>query len=160
MAGSLAYQLCGRNLITDSLTMDIGYDRENCDRGSYRGEIHIDRYGLRLPKGAHGTIRLDIPTNLESRRTKSACELFDRIASPSLLIQRITITANHAISDEGLFQFDLFTDTGQMKKEKQLQEAILDLKKRYGKNAILKGTSFLDGATMRDRNGQIGGHKA
>ena len=160
MAGSLAYQLCDRNLITDSLTMDVGYDRENCDRGSYRGEIHVDRYGRRVPKGAHGTVRLDMPTNLESRLAKSALKLFDRIADPALLIRRITITANHAVPDEGIFQLHLFADTGQMNKEKRLQEAILGLKKKYGKNTVLKGTSFLDGATMRERNGQIGGHKA
>ena len=160
MAESLAFQLSDKGMVTDSLTMSVGYDRENCDNGSYRGEIHIDHYGRKVPKSGHGTIRLDTPTCLASRVIRAAVELFGRIASPGLLVRRITITANRVTKDEGVYQLDLFTDTKQLEKEKKLQDTMSDIKKRFGKNAVLKGTNFLDGATMRERNGQIGGHKA
>lgn len=160
MAESLAYQLGGKGMVTDSLTLTVGYDRKNCDNGSYRGEIHIDHYGRKVPKGAHGTIRLDSPTNLASQLAQSAAGLFDRIVTEGLLVRRITITAGRVVKDEGFWQYDLFTDTEQLEKEKRLQDAMLGIKKKFGKNAVLKGTSYLDGATMRERNGQIGGHKA
>lgn len=86
-------------------------------------------------------------------------ELFDRIANRSLTVRRITIAANRVVQDEGVYQFDLFSDVKKQEKEKNLQKAMLGIKKKYGKNAILKGTNFLDGATMRERNKQIGGHK-
>lgn len=157
MAGNLAYQLSDKDMGTHSLTMDIGYDRENCDNGSYSGEIHIDHYGRKVPKGAHGSIQLAAPTNLERQLTQSACELFDRIADPKLLVRRITIATNRVTKDEGIYQFDLFTDTEKLEKEKRLQSAMLGIKKKYGKNAVLKGTNFLKGATIREWNGQVGG---
>ena len=160
MAESLAYQLCDRGMVTDSLTMDVGYDRENCDNGSYRGTVHIDHYGRKVPKGAHGSIRLDTPTFLERPLVDAACQLFDKIADPRLSVRRITINVNRIVKDEGFYQFDLFTDTSKLEKEKKVQTAMLEIKKKFGKNAILKGTNFLDGATMRERNGQVGGHKA
>ena len=160
MAESLAYQLCDRGMVTDSLTMDVGYDRENCDNGSYRGTVHIDHYGRKVPKGAHGSIRLDTPTFLERPLADAACQLFDKIADPRLSVRRITINANRIVKDEGFYQFDLFTDTSKLEKEKKVQTAMLEIKKKFGKNAILKGTNFLEGATMRERNEQVGGHKA
>lgn len=160
MAESLAYQLCDRGIVTDSLTMDVGYDRENCDNGSYRGTVHIDHYGRKVPKGAHGSIRLDTPTFLERPLADAACQLFDKIADPRLSVRRITINANRIVKDEGFYQFDLFTDTSKLEKEKKVQTAMLEIKKKFGKNAILKGTNFLEGATMRERNEQVGGHKA
>lgn len=86
--------------------------------------------------------------------------LFDQISNKSLTVRRITIAAIRVVEDEGIFQFDLFTDTKKLEKEKQLQQAMLGLKQKYGKNAVLKGTNYMDGATMRERNEQIGGHKA
>ena len=160
MAESLAYQLCDRGMVTDSLTMDVGYDRENCDNGSYRGTVHIDHYGRKVPKGAHGSIRLDTPTFLERPLVDAACQLFDKIADPRLSVRRITINVNRIVKDEGFYQFDLFTDTSKLEKEKKVQTAMLEIKKKFGKNAILKGTNFLEGATMRERNEQVGGHKA
>ena len=160
MAESLAYQLCDRGMVTDSLTMDVGYDRENCDNGSYRGTVHIDHYGRKVPKGAHGSIRLDSPTFLERPLADAACQLVDKIADPRLSVRRITINANRIVKDEGFYQFDLFTDTCKLEKEKKVQTAMLEIKKKFGKNAILKGTNFLEGATMRERNEQVGGHKA
>ncbi len=87
-------------------------------------------------------------------------ELFESIADKTLTVRRITIAANRVVKDEGFFQVDLFTDTTKLEKEKKLQNAMLGLKKKFGKNAVLKGTNYLDGATMRERNQKIGGHKA
>ena len=157
---ALAYQLCDRGMVTDSPTMDVGYDRENCDNGSYRGTVHIDHYGRKVPKGAHGSIRLDAPTFLERPLADAACQLLDKIADPRLSVRRIMINANRIVKDEGFYQFDLFTDTSKLEKEKKVQTAMLEIKKKFGKNAILKGTNFLEGATMRERNEQVGGHKA
>lgn len=160
MSDSLMLQLAGKGLSTDLLTLDIGYDRENVDSGNYKGRIRIDRYGRSVPYPAHGSARLDNPTNIGSLLQKALLGIYDRIADPSLLIRRINISADHVVEDTGITQMDLFTDTEQLDKEKKLQEALLSIKSRYGKNAVLKGTSYREGATMRERNGQIGGHKA
>ena len=160
MVDSMVYQLTDKGLVTDGLTLDIGYDRENCDTGGYRGPVQVDRYGRRLPKPAHGSIRLDAPSNLGSQLSEAVLKLFDEIANPKLTVRRLTLTANRVVKDQGIFQTDFFTDTSKLEKEKSLQETLLDLKKKFGKNAVLKGTNYLEGATMRDRNGRIGGHKA
>ena len=160
MADSLVLQLTGKGLVTDSLTLDVGYDRENCDNGTYHGPVHIDHYGRTVPKGAHGTVKLDNPTNLGSQLIKAAATLFDQITDKALTVRRITIAANRVVKDEGIFQVDLFTDTSKLEKEKKLQDVMLGIKKKFGKNAVLKGTNYLDGATTRERNKTIGGHKA
>lgn len=160
MTDSLVFQLTDKGLVTDSLTLNIDYDRENCDKGIYHGPVHIDHYGRTVPKGAHGSTRLDNPTNLSSQLMAATTELFDRIANINLTVRRITIAANRVVKDQGVFQVDLFTDTSKLEREKSLQETMLGIKKKFGKNAVLKGTNYLEGATMRERNGQIGGHKA
>ncbi len=160
MADALMYQLTEKGLVTNLLTLDVGYDRENCDLGIFRGEAKMDRYGRCVPPPAHGSIRLDNGTNLGSVLTKAATDLFVRIADPNLSVRRITITACNVEKDTGFFQMDLFTDTKAQEKEKALQEAMLSVRQKYGKNAVLKGKNFEEGATMRERNGQIGGHKA
>ena len=160
MTDSLVFQLTNKGLVTDSLTLDIGYDRENCDKGIYHGPVHIDHYGRTVPKSAHGSTRLDDPTNLSSQLMAATTELFDRIASRNLTVRRITIAANRVVKDQGILQVDLFTDASKLEREKSLQATMLGIKKKFGKNAVLKGTNYLDGATMRERNGQIGGHKA
>lgn len=160
MTDSLVFQLTDKGLVTDSLTLDIGYDRENCDKGIYRGPVHIDYYGRTVPKGAHGSTRLDNPTNLSSQLMAATTELFDRIANRNLTVRRITIAANRVVKDQGILQVDLFTNTSKLEREKSLQTTMLGIKKKFGKNAVLKGTNYLEGATMRERNGQIGGHKA
>ena len=160
MTDSLVFQLTDKGLVTDSLTLDIGYDRENCDKGIYRGPVHIDYYGRTVPKGAHGSTRLDNPTNLSSQLMAATTELFDRIANRNLTVRRITIAANRVVKDQGILQVDLFTDTSKLEREKSLQTTMHGIKKKFGKNAVLKGTNYLEGATMRERNGQIGGHKA
>lgn len=160
MTDSLVFQLTDKGLVTDSLTLDIGYDRENCDKGIYHGPVHIDHYGRTVPKGAHGSTRLDNPTNLSSQLMAATTELFDRIANRNLTVRRITIAANRVVKDQGILQVDLFTDTSKLEREKSLQVTMLGIKKKFGKNAVLKGINYLEGATMRERNGQIGGHKA
>ena len=160
MTDSLVFQLTDKGLVTDSLTLDIGYDRENCDKGIYHGSVHIDHYGRTVPKGAHGSTRLDNPTNLSSQLMAATTELFDRIANRNLTVRRITIAANRVVKDQGILQVDLFTDTNKLEREKSLQATMLGIKKKFGKNAVLKGINYLEGATMRERNGQIGGHKA
>ncbi len=160
MADSLSLQLAEKCLVTDSITLDIGYDRENVDSGRYCGSVHTDHYGRAVPPPAHGTARLSGPTGLGSRIISAALEVFDRIADRSLSVRRITITANRTAVDEGIVQMDMFTDIEDEEREKKLQDAVLSIRHRYGKNAVLRGTSFQEGATMRERNGQIGGHKA
>ncbi len=158
MAENVVFQLCEKQMATDSLTLDIGYDRENCDRGIYTGDTKTDHYGRMVPKPAHGSIRLSQPSNLSSVLTAELLALFDRIADPSLTIRRITITAAHLSTDMGELQTDLFSDTEKQQREQSLQSAMLNLKKRYGKNAVLKATSMQEGATGRLRNQSIGGH--
>ena len=160
MAENLSYQLLGKKLATDGLVLTIGYDRENCDKGIYTGPVHIDHYGRKVPKPAHGSTKLNNPTNLSSQIIAAAVGLFDQISNKSLTIRRITIAAIRVVKDEGIYQMDLFTDTKKLDKEKQLQQAMLGIKQKYGKNAVLKGTSYMECATMRERNEQIGGHKA
>ena len=160
MADSLVLQLTDKSLVAEGLTLDIGYDRENCDKGTYRGPVHIDHYGRAVPKGAHGSVTLDTPTNLGSVIIAAAAQLFHQIANKTLTVRRITLAANRVGKDEGVYQMDLFTDPQKMEREKSLQNALLDIKKKYGKNAVLKGTNYLEGATMRERNQQIGGHKS
>ncbi len=160
MADSLILQLSEKGLVTDSVTLHISYDHESLRSGSCGGEICMDHYGRFVPKPAHGSARLPTPTNLGSLLIPAIVDLFDRIADPHLLVRRITLTANQVAKDSGGFQMDLFTDTSRQQREKQLQETVLSIKKRYGKNALLRGTDFQEGATMRERNEQIGGHKA
>ena len=160
MTDALVFQLVDRKLVTDSLTLTISYDRENVDSGSYHGETHTDHYGRTIPKAAHGTIKLDAPTNLSSQLMSAMMELYDRITDKHLTVRRVTIDAGRVVQDSGIVQYDLFTDTAKLEKEKKLQEAMLSIRKKYNKNAILKGISLEDGATMRERNDQVGGHKA
>ena len=160
MAETLMFRLTEKKLVTDSLTLEVGYDRENVDNGSYRGQTQTDRYGRTLPKAAHGTAKLDAPTNLGSSIITESVKLFERITDPALTVRRITLNANRVMPDEGIYQVNFFTDTKKLEKEKKLQQAMLGIKGKYGKNAILKASSFEEGATMRQRNGQIGGHSA
>ena len=160
MAEILMFRLTEKKLVTESITLEIGYDRENVDKGGYRGLTQTDRYGRTIPKAAHGTIRFDAPTNLGSTLINQSAKLFERITDPALTVRRITINANKVTPDEGIYQVDFFTDTKKLEKEKKLQQAMLGIKNKYGKNAVLKASSYEEGATMRQRNAQIGGHSA
>lgn len=181
MTDLLALDLVDKKLVTDQIVLTVGYDIENLTdperRRAYRGEVTTDRYGRKIPKHAHGTINLGRASSSGTLIIKYATELFDRIVDRSLLVRRITVTANHvvpeslAVKKQTYEQLELFTDYGEreeqekkeeevLKKERRLQEAMLDIKKKYGKNAILKGMNLEEGATAMDRNSRIGGHKA
>ena len=174
MADLLVLDLVDHRLMTDQLTLTVGYDRENLTDPqrslAYRGAVSTDAYGRAIPKHAHGTTHLAEYTSSTTEIVEAMTKLFDRIVNPQLLIRRLNVTANRVLREDclptqGLQQLSLFSDDGQQrqaqrKRERQKQQAILSIKKKYGKNALLKGMNFRDGATTRERNGQIGGHKA
>ena len=181
MADLLALDLVDKRIVTDQLTLDIGYDVENLSRpeicSRYRGEIITDRYGRKIPRHAHGTATLERHTSSTRRIVQAVTEIFDRVANPLLLVRRFSISANRLLRESDVpplsapEQLDLFTDyaaedarraadEAKQARERQIQEALLTIKHRYGKNAILKGMNLEDGATARQRNSQIGGHKA
>lgn len=181
MAEALSLDLVDKELVTNQIVITIGYDKENLKNAetkkAYKGAVKKDRYGRAVPVHAHGTENLHRYTSSSRLITKAAMELYERITDPKLLIRRINITANRVIDEntaENIHtsqQLDLFTDydalikqkeaeNKDLKKEKDIQKAVLNIKKKFGKNAVLKGTSFREGATARDRNRQIGGHKA
>ncbi|MCD8241915.1 MAG: DNA methylase, partial [Lachnospiraceae bacterium] len=163
----------------DQIVLTIGYDIENLStperRKAYKGEITTDHYGRRVPKQAHGSINLGSQTASTRLITNAAMELFDRIVDHSLLVRRMYVVANHVVSENDLKapepeQLDLFTDYAaleqqreeerlKLEKEKKGQKAILESQKKYGKNALLKGMNLDEGATGKDRNTQIGGHR-
>ncbi|MGN0599065.1 MAG: DNA methylase [Oscillospiraceae bacterium] len=175
MADMLSLDLVDKRLVTDQLVLTVGYDKENCN---YRGESTLDRYGRRIPKPAHGTTNLKFPTASSRIITKAVSELYDRITDPSLTVRRMCIAANHITrekdiidTEEEAVQLDFFTDIEKaerekaaekerLRREKAMQLSILEIKKKYGKNAVLRGMNFEDGATARQRNEQVGGHKA
>lgn len=179
MLDLLILDLVDKRLVTDNITLTVGYDVDNIDNNNinYDGEIVVDWYGRKIPKHAHGTARLEIKTSSTKLIMDNVMELFDRIVNKKLLVRRITISANNLAREEDVHdekiveQFSLFTDTKmvdsmrkkqklEMADEKNVQKAILDIKKKYGKNAILKGMNLEEGATTIDRNSQIGGHRA
>ena len=178
MAESTALDLLDKRMVTDQMVLTVGYDTASLsNHAEYNGEITTDYYGRKVPKHAHGTANLDRHTSSARLIADAVMELFDRITDPGLLVRRINLTANN-ITDEDTasrnpvpVQYDLFTDyeavekknaeeKERLDKERKMQTAILKIKKQFGKNAILKGLNFEEGATARDRNGQIGGHKA
>ena len=161
MVDALVMDLVDKGLVTDAIGIDIGYDRESVDNGIYTGEIHTDHYGRSIPKHGHGMTRLGTHTSSGKKIIDAAMELFDKIIDKKLTVRRLNITANNVLpEEEGAYQYDLFTSADELREERSLQEAMLSIKKRYGNNAVLRGTSLVEGATARERNGQIGGHKA
>ena len=177
MADALALELVDKRLTTDQLVLDVGYDNGNvADGGAYAGEVKADRYGRRTPKPAHGTQRLERRTSSARRIAEAALELYDRIVDPRLSVRRLNLAALNIADEREAVQdvpeqLDMFTDYAALEqqraaeeaalaREKQGQQAILEIRRKFGKNAILKGTSLMEGATARDRNRQIGGHKA
>lgn len=159
MTDAMVLDLVEKGLVTDSLTLHIGYDRINVDEGNYRGELYRDHYGRMIPKPAHASVKLGSATSLGSRITDAVLETYDRIVAEDMFIRRITIAANRVAQQE-YEQLDLFSDTKEQAKEQKLQQAMLSIQKRYGKNAILRGTNLEEGATGMMRNEQIGGHRA
>lgn len=159
MAEQLALDLFDKKLLTAGITLHLNYDRESLENGSYKGETVKDFYGRIVPKPAHGTISTGRNTNSSKVITDSVMELFERIADKNLLYRKLNISANDVIPEEQK-QPELFDDTAAEEKESSLQKARLEIIKKFGKNALLKGMDFEEGATTMDRNRQIGGHKA
>ena len=182
MAEGMALSLVSKHLVADQLVLTVSYDAECLTRPEirekYHGEITTNHYGKPVPKHAHGTFNFDRPTSSSRQIMDGAAQLFDRCVNADLLVRRMNITANHVVSeasvvakDQAPQQLDLFTDYEALEKQRQAEQAKLDkerrmqevqlkIKKRFGKNAILRGLNFEEGATAKERNKQIGGHKA
>lgn len=182
MADAISLDLVEKRLVTNQLVLTIGFDRESLEHpdvlARYQGNVVMDYYGRAVPKHAHGTANLQGYSSSSKEIIDAVMSLYDRIVDHDLLIRRLDITTNNIISEtearnreKAPVQLDLFTDykalaneekkrNAERDKERKMQEALIAIKHRFGKNAILKGTSFSDGATARDRNNQIGGHKA
>ena len=182
MAEGMALDLVAKRMVTDQLVLTVGYDTECLTRPDirdlYHGEITTNYYGKLVPKHAHGSLRFDKSTSSSRLLMNGAAELFDRHVNPNLLIRRLNLCVNHVVPESTLAQqpaqpqqLDLFTDyetlerqqqeeQARLDKERRLQEAQLKIKQRFGKNAILRGLNYSEGATAKERNAQIGGHRA
>lgn len=161
MTELLVLDMVRKHVVTDNITLDINYDRENVDNGKYMGELQVDHYGRLVPMHSHGTANLNKHTSSTAIIVNALMELYDRIIDEELTVRRVTLSANNLRKEDEIFeQFDIFTDPEKLEQEKRLQNAMLTIQDKYGKNAILKGTNLLDGATTIARNGQIGGHKS
>ncbi len=177
MIDSLVLDLVDKGLVTNQIVLTVGYDIENVADNKYRGAVKTDRYGRKVPKHAHGTQNLDEYTSSTRIITDAAMRLYDRIVNKNLTVRRMSVVANHVIDEKSIVkkpafeQLDIFTDYAEvdktreqerekLKKEKRLQQALLTIKKNYGKNSVVKGMSMQEGATAMERNKQIGGHKA
>ena len=176
MVDRLVLDLVNKGVVTNRLVLTIGYDKESLTDPEvrYTGEVVRDAYGREIPKHAHGTANLEGYSSSSKEIVEAVLQLYDRIVNQELLVRRATIAACHVIAQDAVKkepkQLDLFADTEESekqrkkaearRKEKQLQKAILQIQKKYGKNAVLKGTNFLEGATMKERNNQVGGHRA
>ena len=172
MAEGLALSLVEKNLVCDQIVMTVGYDVEN---PAYKGEYSVDRYGRKIPRHAHGTYNLGRQTSSAKLIAGAVAALFDRIVDEALFVRRMYITAAHVVPESEMRapaarQLSLFDDRAAeerrcaeeeaLEKEKRRQQAVLEIKNKYGKNAILKGKNFEEGATAKERNEQIGGHRA
>jgi DNA polymerase V len=181
MTDGISLDLIDKGLVTDQLVLSIGYDIESLTnkdiRDRYHGEIAIDHYGRCVPRPAHGSANLPKQTSSSRIMCDAILALYDKLVNPILLIRRISITTNHVVREESVdkqpktVQLDLFTDyellksqqekeIAELARERRMQEAVLSIKKKFGKNSLLKGINYADGATAKERNKQIGGHKA
>lgn len=181
MAEAIALDLVDKRLVADQMALAVGYDIESLAGANmahcYEGDICTDFYGRKVPKGAHGSVNLPKATSSAMIIVDAVMRLFDHIVDRGLLVRRLNIATNHVVSEEAAsrkqqyVQLDIFTDIDELKarmeterqelaKERRVQEALLGIKKKFGKNAILKGVNFAEGATAKERNQQIGGHKA
>ncbi len=182
MADSMALDLVDKHLVTDQIVVTVGYDIENLTNPSiqstYNGPITTDGYGRRKPKSVHGSANLGFHNSSSKLITLAVIKIFDQIVSRNLLIRRMNVTANHVVSEDNAhrethapIQLNLFTNGESQRRqeaerrmtlsrERRMQQTLLNIKKKFGKNAILKGIDFEEGATTRERNIQIGGHRA
>lgn len=172
MADLLSLELVSKRIVTDQIVLTVGYDIESLNK-SYSGAVETDRYGRKIPKTAHSSENIGRYTSSSKLICETAMSLFDRIVDKNLLVRRMYIVANHIITEKDAekeseyVQLDFFSDTkkqeaeeNELKKEKDMQMAILKIKSKYGKNSIIKGMNLKEGATALERNRQIGGHKA
>lgn len=172
MADLLSLELVSKRIVTDQIVLTVGYDIESLNK-SYSGAVETDRYGRKIPKTAHSSENIGRYTSSSKLICETAMSLFDRIVDKNLLVRRMYIVANHIITEKDAekeseyVQLDLFSDAkkqeaeeNELKKEKDMQRAILKIKSKYGKNSIIKGMNLKEGATALERNRQIGGHKA
>lgn len=172
MADLLSLELVSKRIVTDQIVLTVGYDIESLNK-SYSGAVETDRYGRKIPKTAHSSENIGRYTSSTKLICETAMSLFDRIVDKDLLVRRMYIVANHIITENDAekereyVQLNLFSDTekqeaeeNELKKEKDMQRAILKIKSKYGKNSIIKGMNLKEGATALERNRQIGGHKA
>ena len=172
MADAAALNLVEKRMMSDQVVLTVIYEDLRGQTPGYHGEITENRYGKEMPKPAHGTENLSEPTSSGKLIVEAALSIYDRTVDPRLLVRRIYLSVNHVMSEDHAQkpvyeQMNLFTDYAGLEKEKralekerQMQEAMLQIKNKFGKNAILKGVNFEEGATGRDRNRQVGGHKA
>lgn len=174
MTDQLVLELVQKGVVCDQVVLSICYDHTGIPK-NYTGKLKEDQYGKKLPVPAHGSVNLGRQTSSARIIMEKTMELYERIVNHSLFVRRIYVVANHVIpasqANEGIVQYSLFddmeaierkwqTEQKQLKKENELQKAMLTIKERFGKNAILKGVNFMEGATAIERNGQVGGHKA
>lgn len=177
MIDLLSLELVDKNLVTDQITLNIGYDIIDKSNAKYYGKITKDMYGRIMPKQDSGTIHMKFPTSSTKLMTQKIIELYENIVNKNLFIKRLNISVNHLTTSQSIDsqefyeQLDLFSyfelnqeqiekEKIQLEEEKRLQKAIIDIKKKYGKNSILKVMDLQEDATTRDKNNQIGGHKA
>ena len=159
MTDSLVMDLVEKRLVTDQIVIDVNYDRMESGRNDR--EMARDWYGRTVPKPAHGSVNLGRRTSSTRLISEAVLGLFDRIVDPELYVRRLNVTAaNVTPEDRAGEQLELFGEPFDTEKERRQQEAILEIRRKFGKNAILKGMNFEEGATAMERNKQIGGHKA
>ena len=159
MVDTVSMTLVAHDLVTNAMVLTVGYDRENVDKGIYHGVTVTDFYGRTIPKPAHGTANIGYYTSSQKVMADAVMKLFDRIVDPKLTVRRLNLVAADIV-DASHEQYDLFTDVKKQEREKKRLKAELLIKKRFGKNAIVKGMDLQEGATTIERNGQIGGHRA
>lgn len=173
MAERLSLDLVSKHLVASGLVLHVGYDISN---NHYKGEMSVDFYGRKMPRHAHGTVKFKVATSSSKIMRESVSVLFDRIVNKELMVRRLNITAlnikNETINQGPSYeQMSLFVDynkedqlrkqeSKRLEEEKVLQKTMIDIQEKFGKNAALKGMNFEEGATARERNKQIGGHKA
>lgn len=169
MTELLTLDLVKKNLVTNQIVLEIGYDIDNLK--NYHGEIDIDKYGRKVPKHAHGTINIDHQTSSTKVIMEATIKLYEKIINKELFVRRLNITANNvvhisAVKEKTFEQIDLFTNYEEVNKqrekekaEREIQKAMIDIKSKYGKNAIIKGMNLQKEGTTIERNSQIGGHK-
>lgn len=174
MTELLVLELVKKKIVTDQIVLTVGYDNERIPK-DFNGKFEKDRYGRKIPKSAHGSINLENYTSSTKKIMNAVITLYRQIVDKNLQVRRIYVVANHIKPEnavtENFIQLDLFTDTEEMErrqqaekksyeKERSIQKAVISIKERFGKNAVLKGMNLQEGATTIERNSQVGGHKA